>query len=224
MPPEARERWLESLPAADCAYKEELRTLLRHGSAGETRDFLDILPNLREAVDNARAAVSVMPLRPGAAVGPYVVEREIGSGGMGAVWLARRSDGLIKRPVALKLPHPGPHGRHQERPDERCRDLWQEAVSVSLDSRRPCFRRSVGIERCARIAHSSHATGTPINQRENAGFSWAVLFVAAPEPCGIGPEPTKRTWLFNWPRIVRDSIPPLWSHSVGVPQLANSMT
>ena len=30
---------------------------------------------------------------------------------MGAVWLARRGDGLIKRPVALKLPHPGPHGR-----------------------------------------------------------------------------------------------------------------
>src|SRR5882724_6226383 len=65
VPPEARERWLESLPEADSAYKEELRTLLRHGSAGETRDFLDILPNLREAVDNARAAVSVMPLRPG---------------------------------------------------------------------------------------------------------------------------------------------------------------
>ena len=31
--------------------------------------------------------------------------RELGSGGMGAVWLAERTDGLIKRPVALKLPH-----------------------------------------------------------------------------------------------------------------------
>jgi serine/threonine-protein kinase len=112
VPPEARERWLESLKAPDSAYREELRSLLRHGSVNETDDFLDILPSLRDAVDNARAAVSVTPLRPGAAVGPYVVEREIGSGGMGAVWLARRSDGLIKRPVALKLPHPGPQGGH----------------------------------------------------------------------------------------------------------------
>jgi serine/threonine-protein kinase len=31
---------------------------------------------------------------------------------MGAVWRARRRDGLIKRPVALKLPHRGPHGLH----------------------------------------------------------------------------------------------------------------
>ena len=31
--------------------------------------------------------------------------RELGSGGMGVVWLAERTDGLINRPVALKLPH-----------------------------------------------------------------------------------------------------------------------
>jgi eukaryotic-like serine/threonine-protein kinase len=111
VPPEARERWLDSLPAADTAYKEDLRTLLRHAAAAETCDFLDILPDLREAVEDVRAAVSVTGLKPGTTVGPYVVEREIGSGGMGAVWLARRGDGLIKRPVALKLPHTGPQGR-----------------------------------------------------------------------------------------------------------------
>jgi serine/threonine-protein kinase len=108
LPPEARDRWLEALPPADRPYADELRTLLRHQSTSMTGDFLDILPNLRDAVDNARAAISARPLRPGTAVGPYVIEREIGRGGMGAVWLARRGDGLIKRPVALKLPHPGP--------------------------------------------------------------------------------------------------------------------
>jgi serine/threonine protein kinase len=112
VPPEARERWLESLPPDDVIYQEELRTLLRHSTTSQTREFLDILPNLQEAVEDARAAVRIPILKPGTAVGPYVIEREIGSGGMGAVWLARRSDGLIKRPVALKLPHPGPHGHH----------------------------------------------------------------------------------------------------------------
>jgi len=38
-------------------------------------------------------------------IGPYRLERELGSGGMGVVWLAQRTDGMIRRPVALKLPH-----------------------------------------------------------------------------------------------------------------------
>src|SRR5438876_50200 len=37
-------------------------------------------------------------------VGPYRLIREIGQGGMGAVWLAERADGALKRLVALKLP------------------------------------------------------------------------------------------------------------------------
>lgn len=111
MPPEGRARWLESLPPPDMAYREDLRTLLRHADAAHTHELLDILPDLKEAVENVRAAVGITALKPGAAVGPYVIERDIGSGGMGAVWLARRSDGLIKRLVALKLPHTGPHGR-----------------------------------------------------------------------------------------------------------------
>ena len=46
--------------ARDLVYKEDLRTLLRHGtSAAETRDFLDILPDLKDAVADVRAAVAV---------------------------------------------------------------------------------------------------------------------------------------------------------------------
>lgn len=112
MPPEARERWLNSLSPPDREYEADLRTLLRHhGRGAETQDFLDILPDLKDAMDDARAAVTATPLRPGTLVGPYVIEREIGSGGMGAVWLARRGDGIIKRPVALKLPHTGHNAR-----------------------------------------------------------------------------------------------------------------
>jgi tetratricopeptide (TPR) repeat protein len=105
--PEDRDRWLESLPPETVAYKEELRSLLRHAGTAETREFLDVFPNLHEAVA-FRAAAHGATLTPGTAVGPYVIEQQVGSGGMGAVWLARRKDGVIKRPVALKLPHAGP--------------------------------------------------------------------------------------------------------------------
>lgn len=40
-------------------------------------------------------------------MGPYRLMRTIGQGGMGTVWLAERADGLVNRPVALKLPRRG---------------------------------------------------------------------------------------------------------------------
>jgi len=126
MAPEARARWLETLPPCDRPYKEELQSLLRHESGIDSDELLDILPDLRDAVDHARAVVQARPLRSGTAIGPYVIEREIGSGGMGAVWLARRRDGLIKRPVALKLPHPGPIGRQLAERFDSERDILGE--------------------------------------------------------------------------------------------------
>jgi len=38
-------------------------------------------------------------------VGPYRLIREVGRGGTSSVWLAVRSDGHMRRDVALKLPH-----------------------------------------------------------------------------------------------------------------------
>jgi serine/threonine protein kinase len=110
VPLEAREHWLESLSPADLTYKAKLRALLEQGASAETRDFLDVFPKLPMA-EAANGALSGPALAPGTAVGPYVIEEEIGRGGMGAVWRARRSDGVIKRPVALKLPHMGLYGR-----------------------------------------------------------------------------------------------------------------
>jgi eukaryotic-like serine/threonine-protein kinase len=43
-------------------------------------------------------------LQAGDAVGAYTLEREIGKGGMADVWLGRRTDGTLNRPVAIKLP------------------------------------------------------------------------------------------------------------------------
>ena len=49
------------------------------------------------------------PIEIGERVGPYVIRRLLGRGGMGTVFLARRADGAFQSQVAVKLvrPHPG---------------------------------------------------------------------------------------------------------------------
>ncbi len=76
VPPEARQRWLDSLLPPDVVHKEDLRSLLRHADGAQSSESLDILPDLKEAIENARAAVSIAALKPGGAVGPYIIERE----------------------------------------------------------------------------------------------------------------------------------------------------
>ena len=73
---------------------QRLREMLRQAEMSAT----GILPRL-QTID-ADDAVA----RPDERVGPYVLVREIGRGGMGSVWLAERADGAYKRRVALKLP------------------------------------------------------------------------------------------------------------------------
>ena len=99
LPPQAREAWLNGLPA-DCAqHRDALRTLLSRQRTPETDDFLHSLPRLD------------LPGQPtggepgdGALVGAYRLIERVGQGGMGDVWLAERADGLVRRRVALKLP------------------------------------------------------------------------------------------------------------------------
>jgi eukaryotic-like serine/threonine-protein kinase len=98
--PEARARWVEMLSGEDASLKAVLRDLLMREDLSETGDFLATLPKLVEGPVAPHAAAT-----PGDMVGPYRLERIIGSGGMGSVWLAARADGLLQRKVALKLPH-----------------------------------------------------------------------------------------------------------------------
>ncbi|MEN1956177.1 serine/threonine-protein kinase [Luteimonas changyuni] len=92
--PGARAQSLASLREDDPALADDLEGLLELEEGQD--DFL------------SEPVVSQLPLaRTGAVIGPYRLERMLGEGGMGQVWLASRADGLYQRRVALKLLRPG---------------------------------------------------------------------------------------------------------------------
>jgi serine/threonine-protein kinase len=97
--------WLAALPAEAQHLQPALRQLLADRRAIETGGFLSTLPPL--ALQGAEAPASHWT--PGQPIGPYTLLRQLGVGGMAAVWLAERSDGAHRRELALKLPWPGAH-------------------------------------------------------------------------------------------------------------------
>ncbi len=102
VPPPDRERWIDDLPKEVEALKPRLRALLAHLS-GQTP--FGTLPKLDPGTRTESEAQTRTSLdRAGETVGPYNLLRLLAEGGMGAVWLAERADGILQRPVALKLP------------------------------------------------------------------------------------------------------------------------
>jgi serine/threonine-protein kinase len=113
-----RERWIDALPAELQTLAPTLRRLLERQAGAEAGDPLDRGPAVlsltplgaggdeEEAADR-RQGLRDEPFVEGQCVGPYRLRRPLGAGGMGEVWLAERSDGTLRRPVALKLPLAG---------------------------------------------------------------------------------------------------------------------
>ncbi|MGD9832329.1 MAG: protein kinase [Piscinibacter sp.] len=116
--PTQRATRLAEACAGNEALREEVEALLDAAERGAAHfdglrrrlglDRLEPGPPTREPVSTdqfaPRRAVDALEAT-GSAVGPYRLIREIGSGGMGSVWLAERVDLLQGRQVALKLPH-----------------------------------------------------------------------------------------------------------------------
>jgi eukaryotic-like serine/threonine-protein kinase len=119
MDSDARQVWLDALPAEHAALLPALRQMLDRAKTSSTL-LLDRLPRLS---DHARHNRVTRTLNVGDRVGPYELVRELGSGGMAEVWLARRADGAYKREVALKLPKLTRLRRSLERHYERERDI-----------------------------------------------------------------------------------------------------
>ena len=92
-----RDRWLTDFCADDSTLKSEIESLLKYES--EADEFLEksLTPytvNILPEDGNGFA---------GKQFGNYQIIREIGRGGMGAVFLAERIDGEFDQQVALKI-------------------------------------------------------------------------------------------------------------------------
>ena len=121
--------WLGELDEQRPRVAQAVRALLAQREALNRAGFLEgsafagvenLAPALRDIVARhaarltgsaAEGARSRQDWTAGDAVGPYRLIREVGVGGMSSVWLAERSDGQLKREVALKLPLTGPRMR-----------------------------------------------------------------------------------------------------------------
>jgi non-specific serine/threonine protein kinase/serine/threonine-protein kinase len=92
--PAQRAAFLDQACAEDAALRAELESLLAHceRSAG----FLETPASPAGLISDETVTV-------GRRIGPYRILRELGRGGMGAVWLAVRDDEQYQKQVAIKL-------------------------------------------------------------------------------------------------------------------------
>lgn len=92
-----RESFFENLDDSEKQYAEEVKSLLE--SYEEGVDFLEIET---ENSNFAKNSTSLHPLI-GKHIGPYLIEEEIGIGGMGVVFAGKRDDGEFYQKVAVKI-------------------------------------------------------------------------------------------------------------------------
>ena len=98
LPDAERDARLAALRAQDPVLADAVCAMLQHLPAIERGEFMP-----QSALPNPSGLA-------GQKIGPYTLEREIGHGGMGTVWLARRTDGRYEGEVAIKFLRSGLFG------------------------------------------------------------------------------------------------------------------
>jgi eukaryotic-like serine/threonine-protein kinase len=99
--PEAQRRaWFDSLAVDEPALKALLESALFPDRTIETASFLDRPPEIDDPERTQSADLEI-----GQMVGTYTLITPLGEGGSASVWRAQRSDGALKREIALKLPY-----------------------------------------------------------------------------------------------------------------------
>ena len=99
LPDAERAAWLDRLEPREAAYRGVIEELLEAHGRAEAAGFLASPVTL----DGVPAPSAFAAFRMGVEIGPYRLDREIGRGGMGTVWLAERGDGRFERRVAVKF-------------------------------------------------------------------------------------------------------------------------
>lgn len=120
LPPDARSSWLAALSTRDEALAATLARML-----GAAAPRTSLVPDGFERQLGIALADDDAPLV-GRRFGPWRLERKLGEGGMGQVWLAHRADGLYDGRAAIKLLRP---------------ELQRTALSARFDRERATLGR-----------------------------------------------------------------------------------
>jgi eukaryotic-like serine/threonine-protein kinase len=107
LPAAERDRWLANLQESNPTLAEKISRLLPDLGSERFEQFLADSPS--HLIKDLGLSTLV-----GRKVGPYVIDGEIGRGGMGSVWRARRNDGRFEGTVAIKFVHAAWIGSHGE--------------------------------------------------------------------------------------------------------------
>ncbi len=116
-----RDAFLDDACAEDIALRSEVESLLHaHEAEGPVDRAMAEMTSLHRPADES----ALQGLR----IGPYELIEELGSGGMGRVFLARRADGQFDQHVALKL-----LGMGFPSPEAHTRFLAERQILATLD-------------------------------------------------------------------------------------------